>query len=70
MQENIQTIILKTLIQNEDYCRKALPHLKQEYFEKEHKPVYDLFLQFIGKFNKLPTPSVLNIEIREEEYLL
>ena len=68
MQENIQTIILKTLIQNEDYCRKALPHLKQEYFEKEHKPVYDLFLQFVGKFNKLPTSSVLNVELQSSQY--
>ena len=69
MQENIQTIILKTLVQNEDYCRKALPHIKQEYFEGEHKPVYDLFLQFIGKFNKLPTSSVLNIELQSSKYI-
>ena len=68
MQENIQTIILKTLVQNEDYCRKALPHLKPEYFEAEHKPVYDLFLQFIGKFNKLPTSSVLDIELQSSQY--
>ena len=68
MQENIQTIILKTLTQNEDYCRKALPHLKPEYFEAEHKPVYDLFLQFIGKFNKLPTSSVLDIELQSSQY--
>ncbi len=69
MQENIQTIILKTLVQNEDYCRKALPHIKQEYFEGEHKPVYDLFLQFIGKFNKLPTSSVLDIELQSSKYI-
>ena len=69
MQEKIQTIILKTLVQNEDYCRKALPHLKQEYFEGEHKPVYDLFLQFIGKFNKLPTSAVLDIEFQSSPYV-
>jgi replicative DNA helicase len=68
MQENIQTIILKTLTQNEDYCRKALPHIKPEYFEKEHKPVYELFLQFIGKYNKLPTSAVLDIELQKSNF--
>ena len=63
MKENIQSIILKTLVQNEDFCRKALPHLKPEYFEGEHKPVYQLFLDFIAKFNKLPTSAVLDIEL-------
>jgi|TARA_E500000318_G_scaffold109821_1_gene123703 replicative DNA helicase len=69
MKENIQTLILKTLIQNEDYCRKALPHLKPEYFEGEHKPVYQLFLDFIGKFNKLPTSAVLDIEFQKSPYV-
>jgi replicative DNA helicase len=69
MQEKIQTVILKTLTQNEDYCRQALPHLKPEYFEEEHKPVYQLFLDFIGKFNKLPTSAVLNIEFQSSTFV-
>lgn len=68
MQENLQTIILKTLTQNEEYCRKTLPHIKPEYFENEHRPVYDLFLDFIGKFNKLPTSPVLDIEFQKSVY--
>ena len=39
---NLQTLILKKLTNDEEYCRKALPHLKTEYFENEHKPVYEL----------------------------
>jgi len=66
--QNIQTIIIKKLIQNEDFCRKALPHIKPEYFEAEHRPVYDLFLQFITKFNKLPTSSVLDIELQQSSF--
>jgi replicative DNA helicase len=66
--QNIQTIIIKKLIQNEDFCRKALPHIKPEYFEAEHRPVYDLFLQFISKFNKLPTSSVLDIELQQSSF--
>ena len=66
--QNIQTIIIKKLIQNEDFCRKALPHIKPEYFEAEHRPVYDLFLQFISKFNKLPTSSVVDIELQQSSF--
>ena len=53
---------------NEAFLRKALPHIKKEYFEDHHKAVYDLFLQFVTKYNKLPTPAILEIEFQESEY--
>ena len=67
MQE-IQTIILKSLTNNEEFLRKALPHIKKEYFENQHQAVYDIFLQFVTKYNKLPTPAILEIEFKESEY--
>lgn len=66
--QDIQTIILKSLTNNEAFLRKALPHIKKEYFEDHHKAVYDLFLQFVTKYNKLPTPAILEIEFQESEY--
>jgi|TARA_R110002167_G_scaffold140346_1_gene328106 archaellum biogenesis ATPase FlaH len=66
---NLQTIILKTLTNNEEYCRKALPHIKAEYFENEHKPVYELILQFLGKFNKLPNSPALEVEFQKSDYV-
>ena len=62
--QDIQTIILKSLTNNEAFLRKALPHIKKEYFEDHHKAVYDLFLQFVTKYNKLPTPAILEIEFQ------
>jgi len=67
MQE-IQTIILKSLTNNEAFLRKALPHIKKEYFENQHQAVYDIFLKFVTKYNKLPTPAILEIEFKESEY--
>jgi replicative DNA helicase len=67
MQE-IETIILKSLTNNEVFLRKALPHIKKEYFEKQHQAVYDIFLKFVTKYNKLPTPAILEIEFKESEY--
>lgn len=67
MENNLQTLILKGLIHNELYCRKALPHIKPEYFLGEHKVVYELILAFIGKYNKLPNSSVLFIEFQKSD---
>jgi len=37
--ERIETTVLKNLIFNEDYSRKVLPFLKNEYFESYHEKV-------------------------------
>jgi len=66
---NLQTIILKTLTNDEEYCRKALPHIKAEYFENEHKPIYELILKFLSKFNKLPNSPALEVEFQKSDYV-
>jgi archaellum biogenesis ATPase FlaH len=68
MEQNLQSIIIKNLIQNEVFCRKALPHIKPEYFEGHFKSVYELILKFIGKYNKLPNATVLDIEFQSSNY--
>ena len=67
--QDLQTTILKSLTKNETFCRKALPHIKAEYFENEFKPVYQLFLDFLTKYNKLPTSKVLEIEFQQSIYV-
>ena len=67
MESSLQTVILKNLIHDESFCRKALPHLRTEYFQNEHRVVYDLILAFIEKYNRLPNSQVLNIEFSKQE---
>jgi replicative DNA helicase len=70
----IESTILKNLIYNEEYARKTLPFLKDEYFsEHPDKTVYGLIDNFINKYNTLPSKEALGIEIsesplREEEF--
>lgn len=73
---NLQNIILKNLVHNEGFCRKAMPHIKLDYFEKEYRVIYELILSFITKYNKLPNSSVLKIEfdsydgtLNEQEFI-
>ena len=63
MVANLQLTILKKLINDEQYCRKVLPFIKTEYFEGANKSVYKVILDFIGKYNKLPTSTSLGIDL-------
>ena len=64
MEANLQKLILQSFIHDEGFCRKAMPHVKPEYFEDGQKIVYDLIIHFILKYNKLPTSSALSIELQ------
>jgi hypothetical protein len=66
---DLQTIILQTIVKNEDFCRKVIPHIKSEYFENEKKPVYELILSFISKFNKVPNVTALEVEFQSSPAL-
>jgi len=68
MEKNLTEQILNSLVHSDSYCRKALPHIKSEYFEKEYRPVYELVLSFIRTYNKLPTSATLHIELSNSKY--
>ena len=59
---NIQRLILKKICNDEHFARKALPFIKPDYFEGNEKIAYGLVLDFITKFNALPSKSSLQIE--------
>ena len=62
--EKIEFLILKCLINNEDYSRKVLPFIKSEYFEDNSEKTVFLEIQsFMEHYNKLPTKEVLHIEL-------
>ena len=65
MKNEIPTHILNHLLNNEDFCRRVVPYLKKDYFDGEHKIVFDLITDFVRDHNKLPTSRVLEIEIEK-----
>ena len=42
---------------------------KAEYFENEHKPVYELILAFLQNYNKLPNSSALEVEFQKSDHI-
>jgi len=73
--ERIERTALKNLIHNEEYCRKVLPFIKEEYFtDRLEKLLFTEIYKFVNKYNNLPTKESLSIEINgnrsinEDEY--
>lgn len=63
MVSNTENLILSSLITNETYARKVLPHLNEEYFsEKQEKILFDIINKYVSKYNGLPTKNALHIE--------
>lgn len=62
----IQTVILKNLITNDDFTRKVIPFLCKDYFEGSHRIIFDKILEFVSKYNKLPTVESLKVDLSEE----
>ena len=60
----IETLILRNLMLNEDYTRTVIPHLKTIYFENPYRDVFNEIVGFVNKFNKLPSADALSIELR------
>lgn len=60
----IEQTILKNLIKNEQFTRKALPFLKEEYFTgSEDRLLFKEIVSFINKYNTQPTTDALLIEV-------
>jgi len=62
----IELTILRNLIHNEDYLRKVVPFLKDEYFyDQSQKIVFKLINDFVKKYNKTPTIESLQISLQD-----
>jgi hypothetical protein len=67
MNDRIEILILKGLIHDEEYCRKVLPFIKEEYFDNfSYLCIFKLVSNFINKHNALPTIEAISIMASEE----
>ena len=62
--KNITLTILENLVANEEYARKVLPFLKEEYFQdRNQRIVFKEISSFALKYSKLPTKTSLEVEL-------
>ena len=66
--DRLETTILNNLFFQEDYTRKVLPFLKEEYFGlRTEKILFKEVYKFVEKYNNLPTKESILIELSQRK---
>jgi len=64
--EKVEFLVLRNLLHNEEYLRKAIPFIKPEFFEDyNQKIVFEEIVDFVNQYNERPTKEVLSIELQK-----
>ena len=69
MKTNLEQIILKNILTNEQYMRKVLPFIKPDYFEGIYRILFKEAGKFVSKYNKLPTSDSFKVELDQTTIL-
>ena len=67
-QSRIENTIISSLFFHEDYTRKVLPFIKEEYFgNRVEQLLYGEIFKFVEKYNNLPTKDAILIELNSRK---
>ena len=69
--DRVQKTILRNLFHNEDYTRKVMPFLKDEYFieSASEKWIFREINRYITKYNALPTIEAVMIGLKPNRHI-
>ena len=60
----VESLVIKNLMLDEEYVRKALPFIKSEYFaESSGKHLFTIIHKYFTEYDALPTKEALQIEV-------
>ena len=60
----VESLVIKNLMLDEEYVRKALPFIKSEYFaESSGKNLFNIIHKYFTEYDALPTKEALQIEV-------
>ena len=65
----VEQTILKNLIYNEEYFRKVLPFLKEEYFSGTEKVIFNEISSFTNTYNNPPSVEAIRLAVKERRNL-
>lgn len=66
----LEQTILKNLIYNEDFLRKVLPFIKEEYFtDRTDRAIFNEISKFTEAYNSTPTIEAIELAIKEKRNL-
>ena len=62
----IESVIFGNLIENEEYSRKVIPFLNEDYFtDIVDRKIFTIIKDYVDKYNGFPTKSALEIELND-----
>lgn len=63
---NLETLIFSQLLTNDEYARKVLPFIKEDYFQTpQEKAFFKIYQRFFQKHNKIPSKQAMLVEIEK-----
>lgn len=66
----IEHTILSNLLYNEEYCRKVLPYIKEDYFDDEgHRKIFTTYSDYVDIYKQPPSVEALKISIDKRKDL-
>ena len=70
MTQTIERTALSSLVSNEDYARKVIPHMRADYFsDRAERLVFEEIKAFTEKYSKIPTQTSLEVEVQNRKDL-
>ena len=64
--DKVEILILKNLLYNEEYLRKVIPFIKNDYFEDiNQKIIFEEILNFAEEYNQPATKEILCIDVEK-----
>ena len=64
----IETTILSNLVFNEEYARKVIPFLKDDYFSNQKdRTVFKLITEYVNNYNAFPSKEALAIDLSNKD---
>jgi len=70
MNIKIETVILQSLVNDDEYMRKVIPFLRRDYFtDNAEQKIFDHVKNFIDQYNSTPNKDALVVAIQNDKSL-
>ena len=66
----VEQLVIKNLLLEEEYVRKALPFIKSEFFTNHNEStLFGEINEFVNKYKNLPTKETILVELNKRKDL-
>ena len=67
MTQNLNQLVIRNILNNEEYTRRVIPFIQPEYFEGVYAPLFKQIAKYMHKYNVLPTIDAFKVQLDETD---